>query len=138
MIKGSKINSLHAMAKRNRLRSLNHMIPESILSMSRTQRMAVLLLMTTFRNLGSRLRECHKHIQEEMVRKSRNKLSDRCRDKSRIPPNSAEMSVEASYTLITFPPVYSFKKPKLQSLRNRAQIYILFICHAHRVHPTPL
>ena len=39
------------------------------------------------------------------------------------------MSVEASYTLITFPPVYSFKKQKLQSLRNRAQIYILFICH---------
>ena len=33
------------------------------------------------------------------------KLSDRCRDKSRIPPNSAEMRVEASYTLITLPPV---------------------------------
>ena len=32
-------------------------------------------------------------------------LSDRCRDKSRIPPNSAEMRVEASYTLITLPPV---------------------------------
>ena len=42
MIKRSKINSLHAMAKSNRWRSLNHMIPESILSMSRTQRMAVL------------------------------------------------------------------------------------------------
>ena len=33
------------------------------------------------------------------------RLSDRCRDKSRIPPNSAEVRVEASYTLITLPPV---------------------------------
>ena len=44
-------------------------------------------------------------IQTRTMGPQEEKLSDRCRDKSRIPPNSAEMCVEASYTLITLPPV---------------------------------
>ena len=71
------------------------------------------------RQAGTRFRV---PILEQFSRVTVNKipqLSDRYRDKTRIPPNSAEMHVEASYTLITLPPVSSFKKLKLQSLRNR-------------------